>query len=332
MAIPQLNFPESEAIDMSSLVREFRRDFNTNSDVLKEQLSGREFLLNKDGKELYPFAIPENGWKGEVQRLKPLQEQMQVASVDSSCIWMGETSDGALYAVRAGVGFSLGGSLRSFCRLGPFIVYLSEKASYDLLENLGLYELRICLSDHSIAERIIRNSVERRIVSSLLHSGGRKIVMADGSLKHPAGIMREALGRMDYKEASLVGFSKSSSLVFGAGPATAISKISAASFVVLDDGVIKTALAKFQGDGLVFRIDMIGSPFGLISTLGRILWNDTFSAGYPESLRVAHHLSVFSKSEDSALKAYLSKSYSLRYLPSFDLRRVALGGFRRGRR
>ncbi len=61
-------------------------------------------------------------------------------------------------------------------------------------------------------------------------------------------------------------------------------------------------------------------------TLGCMLSNDSYNAGYPESLRVAHHLSVFSRCEDMALKAYISNRYSLKQLRSFGLRRIALGG------
>jgi hypothetical protein len=332
MAIPQLNFPDADGTDLSSLLQEFRQNFVMSAGFLKEELCGRQFLLNRDGREMYPFETDDDSWNGEVQRLKPSAETTQLASVDSSCILMGETSTGALYAVRAGIGFSSGGALRSFCRLGPFMVYLSEKASYGLVDELSNYELRICLTDHSIAERVIRNSIERRIVSSLLRTPNQRLVMADGSLKHPAGIMRDGLAHFDYSQATLVGFSKSSSLIFASGPSSAISKTSAASFAIIEEGLIKTALAKFKADGLVFRIDVINSSVPLASTLGKILSNDTFSAGYPESLRVAHHLSVFSRAENAALKACLRRSYSLHYLPSFDLRRIALGSFRGGRR
>jgi len=85
-------------------------------------------------------------------------------------------------------------------------------------------------------------------------------------------------------------------------------------------------VAKFSNDGLVFRLD-VARPVGQLERiLGLVLYNDGFSVGYPESLRVAHHLSVFSRSEDIALKAYLSKRYCLRHLPAFGVRRMTLGG------
>jgi hypothetical protein len=93
---------------------------------------------------------------------------------------------------------------------------------------------------------------------------------------------------------------------------------------------VKTVLAKFTPDGLVFRLDVAQSPEPVQQTLGRILWNDAFASGYPDSLKVAHHLSVFSKAEDQALKAYVTRRFRLRQLPTFSLRRIVLGSFKGG--
>jgi hypothetical protein len=59
-----------------------------------------------------------------------------------------------------------------------------------------------------------------------------------------------------------------------------------------------------------------------------LLWNDAFASGYPDSLKVAHHLSIFSRAEDQALKAFVAKRFRVRQLPTFPLRKIALGSFR----
>jgi hypothetical protein len=91
---------------------------------------------------------------------------------------------------------------------------------------------------------------------------------------------------------------------------------------------VSTVLAKFSPDGLVFRLDVSGTEEPVERVLGRILWNDAFSAGYPESLKVAHHLSVFSRADGQALKAFVTKKFRLRQLPTFTLRTIALGSFK----
>ena len=100
--------------------------------------------------------------------------------------------------------------------------------------------------------------------------------------------------------------------------------------MTVDSGPVSTVLAKFAQDGLVFRLDLARSDEDPEDTLGRILWNDAFSSGYPESLKLAHHLSIFSRAEDQGLKALVTKRFRLKQLPTFSLRRIALGSFKGG--
>ena len=188
------------------------------------------------------------------------------------------------------------------------------------------YELRVALSDHLIAERIIRNSVEKRILASLLNFPQRMIVLADGSLKHPLETSPDLLFHDGESGSALVGVSKTSSLISSNKMSGVVSRAKGPAYAPVEDGLVNTLLAKFSKDGLVFRVDLARCRGRAAQTLGTIMSNDNFSAGYPESLRVAHHLSVFSRSEDMALKAYLTNRYALKHLRSFGLRRIALGG------
>ena len=46
------------------------------------------------------------------------------------------------------------------------------------------------------------------------------------------------------------------------------------------------------------------------------------------SLKVAHHLSIFSKAEDQGLKAFVTKRFRVHQLHTFPLRKIALGSFK----
>jgi hypothetical protein len=152
-------------------------------------------------------------------------------------------------------------------------------------------------------------------------------VMADGSLKHPMGQLSGSFTRRPREGLCLVGFSKSSNLILSEAVVSALSAVRGPSFYTLDEGTVSTVLAKFTPDGLVFRLDLsCAEPSH--TTLGRIMWNDAFSSGYPDSLKVAHHLSIFSKAEDQALKAFVTKRFRIRQLHTFPLRKIALGSFR----
>lgn len=330
MAIATSILPEGlEPGLLDSLAEEFRTSFALLEESADRELSGRSFVFSRYGRELYPY-FEEADATTVPGCIIPIKEGRPVASVDSTCVLVGETSEGALYAARAAIGISYEGALRRYFRLGPILVYASGSGLVGIGSDLSSPEFAALLADHTAAERVIRNSVERKVVDALMASGEKAVVMADGSLKHPMGQFVRSLPRPGNSGTCLVGFSKSSNLIFSESAVSALSRSEAAAYHSIDDGLVKTVLAKFTPDGLVFRLDIALSPEPVQQTLGRILWNDAFASGYPDSLKVAHHLSIFSKADDQALKAYVTRRFRLRQLPTFSLRKIALGSFKGG--
>ena len=315
---------------LNSVAEEFRQEFAELTTNAEQSLAGKNFIFNRYGKEQYPYFAGRTNATEVPGCIISIKKGRLVASVDSTCILIGETSEGALYAARVGAGISSKGSLRRFIRLGPIFVYMTSKGVSGLRTDFSSMERSALLFDHAIAERVIRNTVERKVIQTLLSTERELIVMADGSLKHPMGWFTGNLSGKTDSGISLVGFSKSSSLIFSESASSAVSNAVTPAYYVLDDGPVKTVLAKFSPDGLVFRLDLAQSSEAVETVLGRILGNDAFSAGYPESLKVAHHLSVFTRAEIAALKACVTKRFRLRELPTFNLRRIALGTFNGG--
>ena len=325
-----LSLPELDSVNLlDSIAREFRKGFEDLEEHAEKELFGKSFIFSRYGKELYPY-FEETGATTAPGCIIPIKEGRPVASVDSTCVLVGESSDGALYAARTAVGISLGGSVRRFVRIGPILVFASPSGLSGLGTRLSPAELSLLLSDHTVAERMIRNFIERRIVDSLLSSEEKLIVMADGSLKHPLGQFSGGGLPGRRRGNSLVGFSKSSNLIFSEGAVSSLTRADRPVFQTLDEGMVTTVLAKFSADGLVFRLDLAGDDEPAPALLGRILFNDAFAAGYPESLKLAHHLSIFSRADDQALKAFVTKRFRIRRLPTFTLRTIALGSFRGG--
>jgi hypothetical protein len=330
MATSTTLVPDSATLtSLDSLAQEFREGLEELTASAEAELAGRHFVFSRYGKELYPYF--ENSGATMVPGcILPIKEGRPVASVDSTCVLIGETSDGALYAARTAVGVSEEGSLRSFSRLGPILVYVSGGGVAGLRSSLSPSELSLLLSDHSIAERVIRNMVERKVIDSLLSSGGRQYVLADGSLKHPFGQFSGSFAGLRGGTGCLVGFSKWSNMVFSEDAMASLTKAEGPAYHLVDSGLVKTVLAKFTPNGLIFRLDLAGSEQSVDEVLGGLLWNDAFASGYPESLKAAHHLSVFTKAEDEALKALVTKRFRLRRLSTFPLRTIALGSFKGG--
>jgi hypothetical protein len=327
MAIETFQCREDEQLSiLDSLAREFEVAFAELSESAERQLAGKTFVFSSYGKELYPYFESTDA-RLAPGCIIPIKEGRPVASVDSTCVLVGETADGALYAARTAVGISFEGTLRRFFRLGPILVYANSSGLSGLTPCLPSAEMDLLLSDHAVAERYIRNTVERRVIEALSGSDGGTIVMADGSLKHPMGQFANGLLLRPGSGRSFVGFSKSSNLILSEGMAATLSNARGPSYYPIDGGAVSTVLAKFTHDGLVFRLDISG-PEPTETTLGRVLWNDAFASGYPDSLKVAHHLSVFSRAEDQALKAFVTKRFRVHQLHTFPLRKIVLGGFK----
>jgi hypothetical protein len=313
---------------LDSLAKEFEEAFAELAESAERELSGKPFIFSSYGKELYPYfeTTDANLVPGCII---PIKEGRPIASVDSTCVLVGETSQGALYAARTAVGISYEGSLRRFFRLGPIMVYATSTGLSGLIPHLPPSELDLLLSDKTVAERFIRNTVERRVIEALATGDDDMIIMADGSLKHPLGQFANPSFRRGKTGRTTVGFSKSSNLILSEDAMASLSRSPLPAYHVLDGGSCSTVLAKFTPDGLVFRLD-VAAPEPVETVLGRIMWNDAFASGYPDSLKVAHHLSIFSKADDQALKAFVSKRFKVRQLHTFPLRKIALGSFRGG--
>ena len=329
MAITTLPPLQDEQLSfLDSLTKEFEEAFAELAESAERELSGKPFIFSSYGKELYPYfeTADANLVPGCII---PIKEGRPIASVDSTCVLVGETSQGALYAARTAVGISFEGSLRRFFRLGPILVYATSAGLSGLMPRLPSSELDLLLSDKAVAERFIRNTVERRVIEALSAGDGDMIVMADGSLKHPMGQLASSSFRRGSVGRTTIGFSKSSNLILSEDAVASLSKSPLPSYHILEGGTCGTVLAKFTPDGLVFRLD-ISAPEPAETVLGRIMWNDAFASGYPDSLKVAHHLSVFSRADDQALKAFVAKRFRVRQLHTFPLRKIALGSFRGG--
>ena len=320
---------QGQSTVLDSLAVEFEESLADLSASAERELSGMHFAFSRYGRELYPY-FEETDASMVPGCIIPIKEGRPVASVDSTCVLVGETCQGALYAARTAVGISFEGSLRRFFRLGPILAYASQTGLSGIRTGLSRSEQSLILSDHSMAEGVIRNVIERKVVDRLMESDDNIIVMADGSLRHPMGMFEGSRVPHSKGNSCLVGFSKSSNLIFSESEVGALTRSDAPSFFIVDGGMLKTVLAKFTANGLVFRLDVPEDGETVATTLGRILWNDAFASGYPDSLKVAHHLSVFTSAEDQALKALVTKRFKLRHLPTFSLRRIALGSFRGG--
>ncbi len=312
------------------------------------RLMRKKVVFSKIGSELRPI----NGWDTQTPDLKakhfkPSTRQTTVAGVDSSCIHIAETNDGSIYAGRVAAVFSHPGRISKYVRIGPIIYYIDEhnasKLSFKMAGSNRFTKL--LLLDRSLAQRVIRARLERDVALELAKMLFHSVILIDGCLKSSKFEERETgLRRMleiaDNHGDVVIGLSKTSRV----GLLNKFSQVLYASddlpayldvnrfvspFLRGVEGHI--LLTRFSKDGHPYRVD-VSFLADVEDSLSLLMSSDTFYHGYPETLRIAHHLSVFTAAQSDSVKSYLVKNAGVLEVPSEDFRRTTLGSlsFRSG--
>lgn len=303
-------------------------------DVLK----GKKIVFCYDDKKM----MPVDGWgmrsdpynTTTVTTIRPIKENALVAAIDSSSIKLAETEDGSLYAIKCGVATAYASHTLMHFKIGPVLFYLSEKTVHEseLEERLS----KLVLLDDDLAKRLIRVRVERAVQKEIASHFTNSIILVDGSLK--ASIFEER-GRSIRKisESSvlrknmLVGISKTTRLKALDRAAAPLTKVPGPAYIEVDD-IIKSLIRNIIGSNLMVKLEKGSSPIlradivGDISqSLGMLLGNDVVAGGYPETLRLAHHISTFTSTEVTCLRSHILNNYDVTELAAEDIRRTLLG-------
>ncbi|MCC2647791.1 MAG: putative NurA protein [Nitrososphaeraceae archaeon] len=266
---------------------------------LHKALKGKKIIFSVDEKNL----VPIEGWGKRpnpycaetITTIQPIKGNTMVAALDSSSIQIAETEDGILYAVKSGIAISVSEHALVHFKIGPILFYLSEETIKQ--SELDHRLTKLVLFDSDSAKRLIRIRVERAIQMELSSHFTKSIILIDGSLKSSLfenksqGITKVAENCLLNKN-SIVGISKNTKIK------------------ILDS--ISSPLTKIRGPAYM-DIEMI------------ILGNDSIAGGYPETLRLAHHISTFTSTEISCLRSHVLNNYDVIELASEDIRRTLLG-------
>jgi hypothetical protein len=214
---------------------------------------------------------------------------------------------------------------------------------------LGLLEKpvprRLVLSDTGMAMRLIRVLMERVLAHEVSTSLEQGLLLLDGSLKpsvfEPRGsTLKSLVDRCDGELMLLAGIAKSTKLrvlqgiesqLFEDGVPPSYVDITQHVRLFVADLLGRSYLSKLTSDGVPFRVDLTRSedPDEVLSTIRE---SDLLVRGYPETLRAAHFLSIFSDSEEAVVKSQLTRKAKVTVLPSDSLRKTVLGPLTMSRR
>ena len=303
-------------------------------DVLK----GKKIVFCYDDKKM----MPVDGWgmrsdpynTTTVTTIRPIKENALVAAIDSSSLKLAETEDGSLYAIKCGVATAYASHTLMHFKIGPVLFYLSEKTVHEseLEERLS----RLVLLDDDLAKRLIRVRVERAVQKEIASHFTNSIILVDGSLKASLFEERErSISKISessvLRKNMLVGISKSTKLKALDRAAAPLTKVPGPAYIEVDD-IIKSLIRNTIGSNLMIKLEKGSSPIlradivGDVSqSLGMLLGNDMISGGYPETLRLAHHISTFTSTEVTCLRSHILNNYDVTELAAEDIRRTLLG-------
>ena len=304
-------------------------------DVLK----GKKIVFCHDDKKMIPvdgWGMRSNPYSGTtITTIRPIKENVLVAAIDSSSIKLAETEDGSLYGIKCGLATAYAGHTLMHFKIGPGLFYLSEKTVHEseLEERLS----RLVLLDDDLAKRLIRVRVERAVQKEIASNFTNSIILVDGSLK--ASIFEERDCRISkisessvLRKNMLVGISKSTKLKALDRAAAPLTKVPGPAYIEVED-IIKSLIRNTIGSNLmvklekgtsspILRADIVGE---VGRSLGILLGNDVVAGGYPETLRLAHHISTFTSTEVTCLRSHILNNYDVTELAAEDIRRTLLG-------
>jgi hypothetical protein len=301
-----------------------------------DQLRGKKIVFSREDRKLTPF----DGWglgnssSDAITTVRPIKESMVVAAVDSSCVKLAETEEGNLYAVKCGIATAYAGRALMHFRMGPVLFYLSESTAREseMEEKLA----RAVLIDDDLAKRLIRVRAERALQNELAGHFVNSIILVDGSLRSSLFEDKRCnLTRISerclLRKNTIIGISKGTKLKALERVAAPLLKIPQPAYIqvgvivksLIRNSIGSNLMVRLDSNAPVLRADVLGG--GDYESLGRLLGNDPVADGYPETLRLAHHISTFTATEMTCLRGHVLNNYQVTELAAGDVRRTLLG-------
>ncbi len=272
-----------------------------------------------------PVIISEEGERGSI------------VAIDSSVVHIAETDDGSVYGAKAALVVYDRGE-REIHRVGPFLLYLNEENAREIAScfNSNVHPMLLLL-DRQAAMKSMRLIMERSLASFAISYFKSRFILLDGSLR--LSVFEPKWASLDIllsesKDATLVGISKASRIKLVNRLASSISKVDLPCYIeitkliksLIRPSLGRSYLVKLDRGGLVFRIDLPShvDPSKAFPSLRN---SDILNNGYPESLKIAHLVSIFTQAEIAGVKGIIA-SKARDVLMTEDIRRLVLGSLR----
>ena len=282
------------------------------------------FVDDEEGVPIQNWGIHSERYANlKINEIELVEKEKLVFGIDSSCIKIAEVEDGGLYAVKGSICISFKGKPAAHLKIGPLIFYLNE----DALRNLRLEHnvSKLILFNDDYAKKFLRVNIERYIQFWLSKLVSDSIILIDGSLKssifenHFYDISKIIENSVINKN-SLIGISKNSKIKILKYLSYPLIKSKVSSFVDINL-IIRSLISRIHGDHLlvklssnqysnILRADVVSYNNDSSGTLGALLYNELIYFGYPSTLQLSHHVSVFSNTDLASMKSFIKSKVS----------------------
>ncbi len=302
----QLNLP---AVDMDCIMSSINCSIESVMPTNLHGLHGKQVVFCND-----ESMIPINGWDGVVDevtinRIDTIDRDVCVVGIDSSCILVGETPGGLIYAAKCSIVLSYSMRIITNVKIGPILFYLNDEHMYKSIDD---------------GKRMIRSGLERIAHSRVAEALSESILLVDGTLRAYNMMDLRINGNMP------IGLSKSTSIRRMASISSLLTKYDNPGYadvtyiLGIDRNGISTLLTKLSSNGVVMRADIHESMDASYS-LGLLIANDILHNGYPETLRLAHHTSIFTNTDIICIRGFMRNHLGVKEVDGCNARSILLG-------
>lgn len=274
----------------------------------------------------------------DIESIDLIREEKLVFGIDSSCIKIAEVEDGGLYAVKGSTCISFKGRPITHLKIGPLVFYLND----EILKNFRLEHnvSKLILFNDDYAKKFLRLNLERYIQFWLSKLVSDSIILIDGSLKSSIFENRfysipKIIENSVINKNSLIGISKNSKIKILKYLSYPLIKSKVTSYVDINP-IIRSLISRIYGENLliklsnneysnILRADVVSYNNNLHDTLGILLYNELISCGYPSTLQLSHHVSIFSNTELASIKSFIKSNYKVKEISHGNARTSVLG-------
>ncbi len=274
-----------------------------------QELHGKQVVFCND-----ESMMPINGWDSvsdevTINRIDRIDRDAYVVGIDSSCVLVGEAPDGLIYAAKCSIVLAYSMRIITNVKIGPILFYLNDEHMYKSIDD---------------GRRVIRSGLEQITHSRVAEALSGSILLVDGTLR-AYNIMELCIN-----DNIPIGLSKSTSIKRMASISSLLAKYDDPCYadvtyiLGMDRNGISTLLTKLSSNGVVMRADMHESMDASYS-LGLLIANDILHNGYPETLRLAHHTSIFTNTDIICIRGFMKNDLGVKEVDGYNTRSILLG-------